>query len=114
MKSKIGSLFSTLAATLSASCCVLPIVLLTMGFTSLGPFALLMRYRPYTLTFSFLMLAASFYSVYRPQAAADCAAGACSPKKLHRQRQIVWISAMLMLTFVLISTLPFTMTIASG
>ncbi|MFQ5616409.1 MAG: mercuric transporter MerT family protein, partial [Anaerolineales bacterium] len=97
MKSRFGSLVSTLAAALSASCCVLPVVLLVLGFTSLGPFAVLMRYRPITLTFSYLMLAGAFYVVYRPQAKADCAAGVCSLQKLRRQRWIVWISAGLML-----------------
>ena len=110
MKSRWGTLISTAAAALSASCCVLPVALLALGFTSLGPFVLLMRYRPLTLTFSFLMLAAAFYVVYRPQAQADCARGVCSPQALRRQRQIVWLSAGLMLTFVILSSLPVTLT----
>ncbi len=89
---------------------MLPVALLTLGFTSLGPFAILMRYRPITLTFSFLMLAAAFYIVYRPQAQADCAKGVCSPKALHRQRRMVWFSAGLMIVFVILSALPITMT----
>src|SRR6266851_10163822 len=97
MKSRWGSLISTLAAALSASCCVLPVALLTLGFTSLGPFALLMRYRPVTLTISILMLAGAFYAVYRPQAQVDCARGTCSPRALRGQRRIVWISAGLMI-----------------
>ena len=112
MKSKSGSLISTLAATLSASCCVVPVVLLIAGFTSLGPFAILMRYRRFTLTFSFVMLAAAFYVVYRPQAEEDCANGVCTPKKLRRQRQIVWISAVLMVLFVMLASAPITMTLA--
>ena len=110
MKSRFGSFISALAATLSASCCVIPVALLTLGFTNLGFFGVLMRYRPLTLTFSFLMLAAAFYVVYRPQAQADCAKGVCSPQALRRQRRIVWISAGLMLTFVLLSYAPITMT----
>ena len=110
MKSRWGSLISTVAAALSASCCVLPVALLTLGFTSLGPFALLMRYRPVTLTFSILMLAGAFYAVYRPQARADCARGTCSPQALRRQRRIVWLSAGLMIVFVILSALPIRMT----
>ena len=110
MKSRWGSLVSTIAAALSASCCVLPVALLTLGFTSLGPFALLMRYRPVTLTFSFLMLAGAFFAVYRPQAQADCTRGICSPQALRRQRRIVWLSAGLMLVFVILSLIPITMT----
>jgi hypothetical protein len=101
---------STVAAALSASCCILPVALLTLGFTSLGPIALLMRYRPVTLTFSILMLAGAFYAVYRPQALADCGRGACSPHALRRQRRIVWLSAGLMIVFVILSTLPIRMT----
>lgn len=112
MKSKYGSLLSSLAATLSASCCVVPVALLIAGFTSLGPFAILMRYRPITLPFSFVMLAAAFYVVYRPQAEEDCTHGVCSPKKLRRQRQIVWISAVLMVLFVILASAPITMTLA--
>jgi hypothetical protein len=114
MKSRAGSLISTLAATLSASCCVVPVALLTLGFSSLGPFAVLMRYRPITLSFSALMLAAAFYTVYRPQARADCARGVCSPHALRRQRRIVWLSAGLMLVFVILSSLPLTMTMNDG
>ncbi|HLF02048.1 MAG TPA: mercuric transporter MerT family protein [Anaerolineales bacterium] len=110
MKSRWGSLISTVAAALGASCCVLPLALLTLGFTSLGPFVILMRYRPVTLTFSFVMLATAFYVVYRPQATADCASGVCSPQTLSRQRRIVWLSTGLMIVFVLLSTLPIRMT----
>lgn len=109
MRSGLGSLISTLAATLSASCCVLPVVLLVLGFTSLGPFAVLMRYRSITLPFSFLALAGAFYIVYRPQAKADCDKGVCSPQALRRQRWIVWFSAGLMVLFTILASLPVTM-----
>jgi hypothetical protein len=111
-KSRSGSLISTLASTLNASCCVLPVVLLVAGFTSLGPFAFLMRYRSITLPISFLFLGAAFYVVYRPKAEVDCAEGVCSPKSLRRQRQIVWISAVLAVLFTLLGSLPVTMTLA--
>jgi hypothetical protein len=69
-----------------------------------------MRFRPVTLPFSFLMLAGAFYAVYRPQAQADCVRGVCSPQALRRQRRMVWLSAGLMLVFVILSLLPITMT----
>jgi hypothetical protein len=97
------------AAVLNATCCVIPIVLLTLGFTNLGLFAVLMRYRPITLTISFLVLAAAFYVVYRPQAEGDCANGTCSPQSLRRQRLLVWLLAVLMLLFTLVPLLPVTM-----
>jgi len=108
MKSKYGSFISTLAAGLNAACCVIPIVLLTLGFTNLGLFAVFMRYRPITLPISFLLLSAAFYVVYRPQAESECARGICSPRSLRRQRLFVWLSAVLMLLFTLIPLLPIT------
>lgn len=108
MKSKYGSFISTVAAGLNATCCVIPIVLLMLGFTNLGLFAVLMRYRPITLTISFLLLAAAFYMVYRPQAERECANGLCSPQSLHRQRLFVWLLAVLMLLFTLMPLLPVT------
>ena len=111
MKSRLGSLMSTAAATLSASCCVLPIVLLFIGFTSMGPFAFAMRYSLYIRLFSLLMLGGAFYVLYRPQAKADCENGICSPKSLRRQRVIVWISAGLMIAFNVIASIPMNMTV---
>lgn len=110
MRTGLGSIISTLAAALSASCCALPVALLALGFTSLGPLVILMRYRPITLAFSFLMLASAFYIVYRPQAEADCANGTCSPRALRRQRRIVWISAGLMILFIILVSLPLNLT----
>ncbi len=110
MKERLGSLISTGAATLSASCCVLPTVLPVLGFTSLGPFAILMRYRAITLPLSFLLLAGAFYVVYRPKAEIDCANGVCSPQALRRQRIIVWVSAIFMVFFVIVGSLPVTLT----
>lgn len=107
----VGSTWlATAAAGLSSTCCVLPVLLLALGFTSLGPLALLMQYRPLTLAFSFLMLGGAFYWVYRPAAQAACASGKCAPRALRRQRVIVWISALLMATFLVFSSLPLQMT----
>ena len=111
MNSRLGSLLSPLAAALSASCCVLPMGLLLLGFTSLGPFVFLMRYRWLTLTFSALLLGAAFYVVYRPQAQKACNQGVCTPQALRRQRRMVWLAAMLMALFIIIGEmLPVTMT----
>jgi len=108
----LSSLSAAMATTLSASCCVMPMALLALGFTSLGPFALLMRYRPLSLSFSALMLVGAFYLVYRPQAGADCEAGVCSPHTLRRRRRIVWLSAILMALFVAFSFVDVTLTMA--
>jgi hypothetical protein len=112
MNSRLGSLLSPLAAALSASCCVLPMGLLLLGFTSLGPLVFLMHYRWMTLAFSALLLGAAFYVVYRPQAQRACNQGVCTPQSLRRQRWIVWLSAGLMILFIIIGEmLPVIMTI---
>jgi mercuric ion transport protein len=102
---------SLAAALLSSSCCIMPVVLLTVGLTSLGPFEILMRYRPITLSLSLAMLAASFYWVYRPDAQAACRAGVCTPQSIRRSRVIVWLSAIMMAIFIIISLLPLQMTV---
>ena len=111
MKLQFSSFLSTVGATLSASCCVLPMVLLFVGFTSLGPFAFAMRYSLEIRLFSLLMLVGAFYVVYRPKAKADCAKGICSPRVLRRQRIIVWISAGFMIVFNIIASIPMNMTV---
>ena len=111
MRIQLSSFLSTIAATLSASCCVLPMTLLFLGFTSLGPFAFAMRYSLAIRLFSLLMLAGAFYAVYRPKAKADCEKGVCSPQVLRRQRVIVWISAGLMIAFNIIASIPVNMTV---
>lgn len=111
MKVQFSSFLSTIAATLSASCCVLPMALIFIGVTGLGPFAFAMRYSLYIRLFSLLMLAGAFYVLYRPQAKADCENGLCSPKSVRRQRVIVWISARLMIAFNIIASIPMNMTV---
>jgi len=111
MRTQVSSFLSTVAATLSASCCVLPMVLLFLGFTSLGPFAFAMRYSLAIRLFSLLMLAGAFYVVYRPKAKADCEKGMCSPLALRRQRVVVWVSAGFMIAFNIIASIPMNMTV---
>lgn len=106
MKLEGSTLLAAVAATLSSTCCVLPVLLLALGFTSLGPLALLMQYRPSTLPLSLLMLAGAFYWVYRPAAQAACTAGRCSPGAWRRQRIIVWFAAFLIGAFLVFSLLP--------
>ncbi len=103
------NLVSLFAALLSGSCCIVPLVLLTVGFTSLGPFGLLMQYRTLTLGLSVLLLAVSLYWVYRPAAQAACRAGVCTPEALRRTRLIIWFSALMMATYFVLSEIPWQM-----
>jgi hypothetical protein len=109
MKVQFSSFLSTIAATLSASCCVLPMALLFLGFAGLGQFAFAMRYSLAIRLFSLVMLASAFYVVYRPKARADCEKGVCSPHTLRRQRIIVWVSAGFMVAFNIVASIPMNM-----
>lgn len=111
MKAHFSSFVSTTAAILSASCCVLPMALLFLGFTSLGPFVFAMRYSLYIRLFSLMMIAGAFYAVYRPQAQVACQKGVCSPQALRRQRVIVWVSAGFIVAFNIIASVPMSMTV---
>lgn len=106
MKTQVASLIALIATALSGVCCVLPMGLLALGFVSLGPLAVLMRYQAITTALSLLLSASAFYVVYRPGATADCAAGVCSPKSLRRSRWIVWVSAALMIVILILGRLP--------
>lgn len=101
-----ANLASLFAALLSGSCCIVPVVLLTIGFTSLGHFGFLMQYRVLTLGLSALLIAASFYWVYRAQAQAACRSGVCTLQALRRTRIIVWFSVLMMAVYILLSEIP--------
>jgi mercuric ion transport protein len=113
MKNQMSSLFSGAAAALSASCCVVPLLLLTLGATNLSIASKLMHYRPFITAASILLLAGAFYSVYRPSAETVMCKRSCSPRALRRQRWIVWTAAGLMMVFMLFSYLPITITMSN-
>lgn len=70
-----GSVFG---AILASSCCILPLVLLSLGIGGawMSNLTALEPYQPYFLIATLLMLGAGFYSVYRKPKNA-CRANAC-------------------------------------
>lgn len=70
---------SVIGAVLVSSCCILPLVLFTLGIGGawMSNLTALEPYQPYFIAMTLVMLGAGFYSVYRrPQSA--CSTDACT------------------------------------
>jgi mercuric ion transport protein len=70
---------SVIGAILASSCCILPLVLFSLGIGGawMSNLTALEPYQPYFLAMTVLLLGAGFYSVYRKPNSA-CSADACS------------------------------------
>ncbi|MHB1665997.1 mercuric transporter MerT family protein [Thiomonas sp.] len=92
-------LLAGLSAIGAMSCCVIPLLLVVLGFSGawLGMFTALHPYDPLFIAVTLAFFAAAGRQLYRkPQA---CAVGkACAlPAVQHRQRLIFWISLAIVL-----------------
>jgi mercuric ion transport protein len=93
-----GTVLSAVAASL---CCILPVVVATLGVGSAALGGWFEPARPYFLALTVLFLALGFYQAYRPR---ECPPGQeCAvPARLRRQRILLWILtpvALLLMTF---------------
>lgn len=71
---------SVVSAVLASACCILPLILASLGLGAVGFAAALEPYRPLFITITLLFLGVSFYSAYRGPKGEACAGGsACSP-----------------------------------
>lgn len=80
------------AATFASLCCTGPILLASLGATSLAGFSWLEPVRPYLSIGALGLVGWAFWRSYRPQAAEAC----CSldeQVKLTRQRRALWLAA---------------------
>lgn len=70
---------SVIGAILASSCCILPLVLLSLGISGawMSNLTALEPYQPYFLIATLVMLGAGFYNVYRKPKNA-CSADACA------------------------------------
>ncbi len=93
----MASLSSLAAAGLSASCCILPLVLVLLGLGGVwvGTLTSLAAYKPWLLTLSAGLLAFGYWRAYgRP---ASCAGGSCRRGGLRLTRAILWFSTLVVL-----------------
>ncbi len=81
-KAGLAATGGVLGALASASCCVVPFVLFTLGAGGawIGNLTALAPYQPYFFAFTFVFLAAGFVMVYRRPRPAGGAEGASCPR----------------------------------
>jgi len=92
-----GGVFGALAAS---SCCILPLVLFSLGISGawIGNLTALYPYKPYFVTITLLFLAAGFYLTYRKPKVA-CASGSyCATAAAGRMLKIsLWGATVLVI-----------------
>jgi len=90
---------SLLGAFAMTSCCILPLVLVSLGITGvfIGQMASFYQYKWITFAISGTFLAYGFWKAYRPVNAASCADGTCArPINRTLMRSILWLAATIM------------------
>ncbi|MDX6770166.1 MAG: mercuric transporter MerT family protein [Elusimicrobiota bacterium] len=93
MDKKLVGLTALASAGLASVCCLGPLVVTGLGLGSLGLAAGLIRYRPFFLTLTGVVLAVAFYLTYRKRSVA-CADGSCELRSGSRTMKTgVWIVA---------------------
>jgi len=84
-----------LGALAMTSCCILPLVLISLGVTGvfIGRLSMLYQYHWYFLAFAAATLAYGFWKAYRPVSAASCADGTCArPINRTVMRAVLWLA----------------------
>ncbi|MBX6358835.1 MAG: hypothetical protein IRZ03_02015 [Acidobacterium ailaaui] len=88
--SSLGAIGSSLAATVTAFCCVGPAVVAVLGTGGMLAAARLAPYRPYFLLGSLVMLALAFWMAYRPQG--GCLGKTCATRSAKATRALLWLA----------------------
>lgn len=91
---------ATVGALLASSCCVLPLMLVTLGFGGawLSHLTLLEPWRPYLLAGTAVLLALGFWRAYAPSREACDPQSACAkPRSRTLVRLVLWSAAALTL-----------------
>jgi len=96
------------------SCCILPLVLVSLGVTGvfIGQLTALYVYKWVTLSFAAAALAYGFWKAYRPVAAEDCVDGTCArPIDRRLMRGVLWGALLIVLLALAFPALsPFLLT----
>ena len=93
-----------LGALAMTSCCILPLVLVSLGVTGvfIGQLTALYTYKWVTFSLAAVALGYGFWKAYRPVPAEDCGAGTCArPVDRGIMRGLLW-SALVMVLLALI------------
>ena len=97
---RITALASIIGAFLAASCCVVPLVLVTLGVSGawIGSLSALGPYKPYFAAFTLGLLGLGFWQVYF-KTKKDCEEGAycATPASSRITKSVLWIATALVL-----------------
>lgn len=89
----ITSLGGALTGLLASTCCVLPIIVATIGVGTGAAGATLERFRLPLILFAYILLGIGFFLSYRKTA---CEEGTCSvPANVKRTRAILWVATVI-------------------
>ncbi len=96
------------------SCCILPLVLISLGVTGvfIGQLTALYAYKWVTFSFAAAALGFGFWKAYRPISAASCADGTCTrPVNRRLMRGVLWGAlAVILLALIFPALSPFLLT----
>lgn len=95
---RIAGLGSVVGAVAASSCCLLPLVLFSIGLSGawLGMLTSLSPYQPWMLAGTAVFLAAGFYFAYRRPIGACATDGSCTtPGRRRLVRGMLWGAALL-------------------
>ncbi|HEX4736681.1 MAG TPA: mercuric transporter MerT family protein [Allosphingosinicella sp.] len=94
-----------LGALLASSCCLVPLVLVTLGVSGawIGKLTALQPYSPLFAALALLCIGLGFWHVYFPRPAEPCEVRACAPGRSRAiTKAVLWIAAVV--TIVALTT----------
>ncbi|MBT9612436.1 MAG: mercury transporter MerT [Burkholderiales bacterium] len=96
MNAKQSLLASALGAIGASACCVLPLVLLTLGIGGawVAQLTKLEPYRPIFVLITLIFLVLAWRKLYRAPQACDASKPCANDKIIARQRALFWISVL--------------------
>jgi len=100
-----GTLLASVVAGIAAStCCLGPLLLLTLGVSGswIGSLSAMEPFRPYLMGLTLLLLGLAFRKLYRVPQSCAVDAPCATPAKLRRQRVIFWgvtVAVLLIMAF---------------
>lgn len=103
MKMVIGSVLAAVGASI---CCIGPVVFTALGVGALSAAAVRFEvYRPVFLIATTALLAAGFYTTYRPSVPKSCRTdGTCAPPSKRVAKIVLWLATLLV---ILLVTFPY-------
>ena len=95
---RVAALVSVLGAFLAASCCVVPLVLVTLGVSGawIGSLSALEPYKPYFAVVTLGLMGLGFWQVYiKPKKNCEDGSYCATPASSHITKSALWIATAL-------------------